>query len=237
LALGGFDTALDVGTPTGGGGDLELFFRVVAAGHQVVYEPSAVVRHRHRQTMEQLVRQKRGDGTASYSWFVGAGRHYGTDEYVGFLRFALRWAIRHHGRGLIVSGMWPAFWSPATRRAEARGAVDAVVRNYYRRAVRHAAAEAARHPDEPTAPPLQRGHDLAPQDLEPPQSVDVDLDAGVLHASRSQLASRSGQETVVVVRRGVEPVMQFRLSTGGVGISAARLRWELAERLASGDSV
>src|SRR5207253_480742 len=31
--IGGFDTALDVGTVTNGGGDLEMFYRVLRSGH------------------------------------------------------------------------------------------------------------------------------------------------------------------------------------------------------------
>ncbi|MGH2522410.1 MAG: glycosyltransferase family 2 protein, partial [Anaerolineales bacterium] len=36
--LGLFDPALDVGTVTNGGGDLEMYFRVLAEGHTLVYE-------------------------------------------------------------------------------------------------------------------------------------------------------------------------------------------------------
>lgn len=60
--LGGFDTALDVGTPSAGGGDLDMFHRVMAAGHKIAYEPSALVRHRHRRDMEGLIQQIRNNG-------------------------------------------------------------------------------------------------------------------------------------------------------------------------------
>lgn len=62
--LGGFDTALDVGTPSHGGGDLDMFYRMLAAGHVMAYEPRAVVRHRHRREMSALRRQLRDDGRA-----------------------------------------------------------------------------------------------------------------------------------------------------------------------------
>ena len=52
--IGGFDPALDVGTVTNGGGDLEMFFRVLQEGQTLVYEPSALVRHRHRRDYAQL---------------------------------------------------------------------------------------------------------------------------------------------------------------------------------------
>ena len=35
--IGYFDPALDVGTATQGGGDLDMFFRVLKAGHTLVY--------------------------------------------------------------------------------------------------------------------------------------------------------------------------------------------------------
>lgn len=54
---GYFDPALDVGTVTNGGGDLEMFFRVLKKGYTLVYEPRAVVRHRHRRDHLSLRRQ------------------------------------------------------------------------------------------------------------------------------------------------------------------------------------
>ncbi len=62
--LGGFDTALDVGTPSHGGGDLDMFYRMLASGHVLAYEPGALVRHRHRREMSELRRQLRDDGRA-----------------------------------------------------------------------------------------------------------------------------------------------------------------------------
>ena len=53
-ARGLFDPALDVGTPANGGGDLEMFFRVLKTGHTLVYEPAAMVRHRHRRDYAAL---------------------------------------------------------------------------------------------------------------------------------------------------------------------------------------
>lgn len=55
--LGGFDEALDTGPPLPGGGDLDIFYRVVRAGYPLVYEPRCLVRHRHRRAYAQLRRQ------------------------------------------------------------------------------------------------------------------------------------------------------------------------------------
>ena len=56
-ALGGFDEALDTGPPLPGGGDLDMFVRVVRAGLVLVFEPSCLVFHEHRRDMAALYRQ------------------------------------------------------------------------------------------------------------------------------------------------------------------------------------
>jgi glycosyltransferase involved in cell wall biosynthesis len=57
LALGGFDEALDTGAPLPGGGDLDMFYRVLRSGRAMVYEPSYAVFHEHRETLAQLRHQ------------------------------------------------------------------------------------------------------------------------------------------------------------------------------------
>src|SRR5207247_10340890 len=52
--VGCFDPAMGPGTVTRSGDDLEMFFRIVKEGHLLVYEPRAVVRHRHRRTYAEL---------------------------------------------------------------------------------------------------------------------------------------------------------------------------------------
>jgi GT2 family glycosyltransferase len=61
--LGGFDEALGAGTISGGGEDLDMFMRVILAGHRLVYEPSAIVWHFHRTDLAELTRQMRAYGT------------------------------------------------------------------------------------------------------------------------------------------------------------------------------
>ena len=53
---GFFDERLDVGQ-AGCSGDSELWYRLLAMGYTVRYEPSAVAFHFHRETMEALARQ------------------------------------------------------------------------------------------------------------------------------------------------------------------------------------
>lgn len=64
LALGGFDEALDTGAPLPGGGDLDIFYRVLRSGRAIVYEPRYAVYHEHRETLPQLKRQY-------WSWGLG----------------------------------------------------------------------------------------------------------------------------------------------------------------------
>jgi hypothetical protein len=60
--VGGFDPALGVGTPTRGGEDLAAFAQVIARGHQLAYEPAAIVRHLHRGDYAGLAAQVYGTG-------------------------------------------------------------------------------------------------------------------------------------------------------------------------------
>ena len=63
-SLGGFDPALDVGTESHGGGDLDILHRALVHGAVVRYEPSAIVRHYHRRDMAALRRQHYDNGRA-----------------------------------------------------------------------------------------------------------------------------------------------------------------------------
>ncbi len=60
--VGGFDSALDVGTPAGGAGDLDVFHRILAKGLTIQYEPAALLWHYHRRSMRELWRQLSLDG-------------------------------------------------------------------------------------------------------------------------------------------------------------------------------
>jgi GT2 family glycosyltransferase len=70
LEMGGFDTAFGVGTRTGGGEDLDIFTRVLFAGHALVVEPSAIVWHRHRSDLGALRAQAAGYGIGLGAWLT-----------------------------------------------------------------------------------------------------------------------------------------------------------------------
>lgn len=61
-ARGGFDDALGTGTLAMGGDDLAAFYDVITAGQRLVYEPAAIVLHRHYREYAELRRQTYGYG-------------------------------------------------------------------------------------------------------------------------------------------------------------------------------
>jgi hypothetical protein len=60
--IGGFDYALGAGSPAKGGEDLAAFVDVLWTGGRMAFEPTAVVHHRHRRTLDELHRQLHGNG-------------------------------------------------------------------------------------------------------------------------------------------------------------------------------
>ena len=62
--IGGFDLALDTGRPLPGGGDLDIYYRMIRANQVFIYEPTFAVHHQHRLEMAQLRRQY-------WSWGLG----------------------------------------------------------------------------------------------------------------------------------------------------------------------
>jgi GT2 family glycosyltransferase len=94
LALGGFDEALDTGPSLPGGGDIDMFYRVLRAGHPLVYEPRMLVFHKHRREMKSLRRQYWTWGTG-FMAFV-AKTHATDPSQRRKLRRLVRWWVGHH---------------------------------------------------------------------------------------------------------------------------------------------
>ncbi|MFL6110411.1 MAG: glycosyltransferase [Catenulispora sp.] len=70
--LGGFDPATGAGSRARGGDDLLAFFRTIAAGHTLVYQPEAVIWHYHGRTVEALERQAYGYGVGFGAFLTAA---------------------------------------------------------------------------------------------------------------------------------------------------------------------
>ncbi len=70
--VGYFDPALDGGTASLSGGDQEFFYRVLLLGFQAVYEPGALVWHRHRREWKALRDTIYGYGVGLFAWWTCA---------------------------------------------------------------------------------------------------------------------------------------------------------------------
>jgi len=118
-SLGGFDPALDAGTPAGGAGDLDMFHRVLVAGGDIAYQPAAVVRHRHRETSEAL-RQQLYDNGKSYGVYLLKLWRTRTVSRPALLAYVVRrrlpWLVGRLLRGLLgrhplpLSLLWAELW-------------------------------------------------------------------------------------------------------------------------------
>jgi O-antigen biosynthesis protein len=144
--IGGFDPALDVGTVTNGGGDLDMFFRVLQEGHTLVYEPSALVRHRHRREYAQLRVQITDFGVGFYAYLVRNAIAYSRQRFA-ITCFGLWWLWSRSIRRLLLSLIHPWPFPRDLILAELRGSLIGLCR--YQRARRTATAIAqsfqARH--------------------------------------------------------------------------------------------
>ncbi|UCI06466.1 glycosyltransferase family 2 protein [Mesorhizobium sp. B1-1-8] len=89
ISLGGFDEALDTGAPLPGGGDLDIFYRVLRSGRPIVYEPEYAVYHEHRETIDQLRRQYWTWGLGMMAFLVKSRRTDG--ELRARHRAMVRW--------------------------------------------------------------------------------------------------------------------------------------------------
>ncbi|MGH2626553.1 MAG: glycosyltransferase, partial [Anaerolineales bacterium] len=147
--IGPFDPALDVGTVTNGGGDLEMFFRVLKTGYTLVYEPAAIVFHRHRETYAELRRQLADNGTGFFSYLVRAWLHT-PDERLSLLRLGVWWLWWWNLRRLLRSYLGLEEFPRDLILAELKGSLIGLGR--YPRARRIAAGIARAHPSPILAP-------------------------------------------------------------------------------------
>lgn len=125
-AIGGFDPALDVGTVTNGGGDLEMFYRVLKEGYGLVYEPSMIVHHRHRREYEKLKTQLAYNGSV-YSYLICNAIKY-PDERLTLLKVGLWWIQVWHIRNLFQSLVGVSLLPRDMVMAELWGSVVALTR-------------------------------------------------------------------------------------------------------------
>jgi glycosyltransferase involved in cell wall biosynthesis len=126
-AVGLFDTALDVGTPSCGGGDVEMFHRIVARGHTLVYEPEMLVWHYHRPAMDDLRRLVVNNGRSFGAYLLTCIRN----RTVGIGVVARFVAASWIGGWIVPRLLRPAGFPRALVLAELGGAVQSPIA-YYR---------------------------------------------------------------------------------------------------------
>lgn len=134
--VGLFDEALGPGTPARCGEDHEFFYRILACGRRVVYDPSALVWHRHRRDWRSLRSALYGYGVGVFAWWT---RALLVHHEVSLLKVGPAYLLQHHVRnvmrsmlrstgapplGLALAELWGALMGPyaylRSRRATAK---------------------------------------------------------------------------------------------------------------------
>jgi GT2 family glycosyltransferase len=96
--IGLFDVALDGGTLARSGGDQEFFYRTLSRGFRIVYEPRALVWHKHRREWEALRNTLYGYGVGVFAWWTSALLN---ERETTLLWRAPRWFVEYHVRNLV----------------------------------------------------------------------------------------------------------------------------------------
>jgi GT2 family glycosyltransferase len=118
LDLGGFDEALDLGDALPGGGDLDILWRILNAGFEVLYEPAVRALHEHRSDAVAAARQIMGHHRALIAWLTkcfALARGKTRAEILLFLFWrlvkpGLRLVRRSFGRDPLTTGMLIRLW-------------------------------------------------------------------------------------------------------------------------------
>jgi GT2 family glycosyltransferase len=92
--IGGFDELLDMGTSVGGGGDLDVYARLIDRGVIAEYAPDALVWHHHREDEAALRAQFSGYGASMGAYLMKAALDRPGQRSRALLYFAQRLAIR-----------------------------------------------------------------------------------------------------------------------------------------------
>jgi GT2 family glycosyltransferase len=100
LKLGGFDEALDLGPALPGGGDLDILWRMLDAGYEVIYDPSVQAWHEHRREFEAAVHQILEHNRSVIAMLVKAGVSTCGTRRIGVLAFLL-WRLVKPGVRLL----------------------------------------------------------------------------------------------------------------------------------------
>ncbi len=128
LRIGGFDPALGVGAPTCGGEDLDIFFRTLRSGGQLVLEPAAIAWHRHRDSDAALEDQMRGYGMGLGAWLAKIAANPATAALAAKVVLTRAPALRRHlgtpshtvSPAIVLRGAWEYGRARRRTRRESR---------------------------------------------------------------------------------------------------------------------
>jgi GT2 family glycosyltransferase len=93
--VGVFDVAFDVGTPTCGSGDLDMFHRLMRAGCTIEYRPEALQYHTHRRSVEALLNQFRCYGKSFVAFQTKCFLKEPDSRWL-ITKYMLRWYGAYH---------------------------------------------------------------------------------------------------------------------------------------------
>ena len=130
-ALGGFDEALDTGPPLPGGGDLDIFYRVVRAGVPLAYSSRQAVHHEHRHDMAGLRRQFRSWGL-SMGALLRKNRRFDPETAPAHRRVLAWLLVQHYGRMLSGYPLGRAALPPGFVFSELGGLIQGLAGEYDR---------------------------------------------------------------------------------------------------------
>jgi GT2 family glycosyltransferase len=116
--LGGFDPATGTGSAARGGDDLLAFFRTITAGRSIVYQPTAIIWHHHRRTMDALHTQAYGYGVGLGAYLTAAIAHQPRmlPRMIRALPRGIKYEIEHSRPKLCDPGVKSSSLASAQRR-------------------------------------------------------------------------------------------------------------------------
>lgn len=128
--IGGFDDALDTGAPLPGGGDLDIFYRVLRSGRPMIYEPRYAVFHEHRETIAQLRRQYWTWGLGMMAFLVKISRSDPSNRATQ--RALTRWWLLNQVKSVAGAAARMRLRDLRFRLAELRGGIQGLFGEYDR---------------------------------------------------------------------------------------------------------
>jgi GT2 family glycosyltransferase len=221
--IGGFDPALGAGTRSAAGEELELFFRVLKAGYTLAYEPSALVRHRHRRELTTM-RLQLGQWLAGWIAAMDRLKEQFPDERLALTMRVARLLFGYFPCRLSTSLLGSSL-SLGLVLSEWRGALIGFQR--YGVARREASAIAARFPAFPVLPYAHRSSVAHPAQS-PVHRLTIDVDRSL--PALIPVADDVDRVLVTVTRAG-QVVGRVRLLAGGAPIERRRLAQTIAGTL------